>query len=157
MRGVVIACAEYAKKDQKTPVSRDALLEAVDGTLLHPKNFPTQEAFDQAVQSSVDAYLSENTAPEFVILPLDVAKSKSENKDVDTLSASVKKAFVARGHNVGTMVMTSNLYDYQNVDLIHVCKHLLSAEDEKILRNNPKLKNKVVETLGVPSNINWKL
>ena len=155
MRGIVMAGVEYAKKDTTIPVSREALLEAGDGTLLHPRNFSGQEAFDRAVQSSVDAYLSENAAPEFVVLPLDVAKSESENKDVDVLSASVKKAFAARGHTVGTMVMTSNLYNYQNVDIIHVCKHLLSSQDEEILRNNPKLKEKVVETLGVPSNINW--
>ena len=155
MRGIVMAGVEYAKKDTTIPVSREALLEAGDGTLLHPRNFSGQEAFDRAVQSSIDAYLSENAAPEFVVLPLDVAKSESENKDVDVLSASVKKAFAARGYTVGTMVMTSNLYNYQDVDIIHVCKHLLSSQDEEILRNNPKLKEKVVETLGVPSNINW--
>ena len=155
MRGIIIAGIEYAKKRKKTPVSRNALLEASDGTLLHPGNFLTQKSFEQAVQSSIDAYLSKNAAPEFVVLPFDISKSESENKDVDILSASVKKAFATHGHTVGTMVMTSNLYDYQNVDLTHVCNHLLSAEDEKILHENHKLKNKVVETLGVPSNINW--
>ena len=132
------------------------LLEASDGTILHPKNFLTQKTFNQAVQSSIDDYLVENTVPDFVVLPFDVAKAKRENKDIDKLSASIKRAFSAHGYNVKTMVISGNLYDYKSVDLIHVCKHLLTSEDEMVLQGNSKLKAKIMETLGVPSNINWK-
>lgn len=155
MRGVVMQGAKSRKRGEKVPVSREALLKAVDGTLLHPKNFENSAAFEKAVQASIDAYLKENKVPDFVVLPLDHAKSKEENKDVDLLSKAVKDAFAARGHQVKTMVLASNLYDYQNVDLIHVGKHLLSAEDEETLKTNPSLKSRVVETLGVPSNISW--
>lgn len=156
MRGVIVAGAKLRRRGEKAPVSREALLKAPDGTLLHPKNFNSEQDFNRAVQASVNAYLTENKAPDFVVLPLDHAKSKEENKDVDAVSKAVKEAFKAYGHQIKTMVLASNLYNYQNVDLIHVGKHLLSTEDEKVLQNNPHLKSKVVETLGVPSNINWQ-
>lgn len=156
MRGVIVAGARVRRRGEKAPVSREALLKAADGTLLHPKNFDSDEKFFKSVQASVDAYLSENKAPDFVILPLDHAHGNKENQDVDALSKAIKEAFKACGHQVQTMVLASNLYDYQHVDLIHVGKHLLKSEDEKVLKENPRLKAKVVETLGVPSNINWQ-
>ena len=124
--------------------------------MLHPKNFANSEDFEKAVLTSVDAYLSENEAPDFVVLPLDHAHGSQENKDVDVLSKALKEAFKVHGHEVKTMVLASNLYDYQHVDLIHVGKHLLKNEDNKVLKENPSLQAKVVETLGVPSNINWQ-
>ena len=156
MRGVVMQGANLRKKEQKVPVSREALLKAPGGGLLHPKNYASLAEFEVPICGAVDAYLKENKTPDFVVLPLDHAKSKEENKDVDLLSMAVKDAFALRGHQVKTMVLASNLYDYQNVDLIHVGKHLLSAEDEETLKTNPSLKSRVVETLGVPSNINWQ-
>ena len=157
MRGVVMSGAKQRKKGEKVPVSRQSLIKAPDGTLLHPKNFASQNAFEQAVQAAVNTYLATNSAPDFVILPYDHANGETENQDVDALSKTLKKAFETSGHKIKTMVMASNLYDYQNVDLIHVGKHLLSQKDEQILKNSPSLKAKVVETLGVPSNISWSL
>lgn len=155
MRGVIVSGAALRHKgDKKAPVSREALLKSADGTLLHPKNFENAAAFEKAVQMSVDSYLKESTAPDFIILPFDHAHGVSENQDVDALSKAVKSAFANHGYEVKTLVLASNLYDYQNVDLIHVGKHLLKKEDEEILRISPVLKSKVVETLGVPSNIN---
>lgn len=156
MRGVVISAAQTSNKGNKVPVSREELLTAADGTILHPKNFDNMEMFQKAVQASVRDYLSQNSAPDFVVLPIDHAMGTGENKDVDALAKTVKEEFSSLGHDVKTLVLASNLYDYQNVDLVHVGKHLLSAEDEKTLKSNPKLKAKVVETLGVPSNISWQ-
>ncbi len=156
MRGIVMSGAKTRKRGEKLPISREALLKSPDGTLLHPKNFASLTDFSKTVQATVDAYLKEDKAPDFVVLPLDHAKSKEENQDVDLLSLALKDAFSKRGFDVKTMVLASNLYDYQSVDLIHVGKHLLSAQDEKVLQSNPKLQAKVVETLGVPSNINWQ-
>ena len=66
MRGVIVAGARVRRRGEKAPVSREALLKAADGTLLHPKNFDSDEKFFKSVQTSVDAYLSENNAPDFV-------------------------------------------------------------------------------------------
>ena len=156
MRGVIMAGAKFREHDQKVPVSRESLLKSPDGILLHPKNFENSAAFEKAVQASIDVYLKENEVPDFVILPLDHAHGKEENKDIDMLSKAVKEALRAHGHQVKTMVLASNLYDYQNVDLIHVGKHLLSSQDEQTLKTNPNLASRVIETLGVPSNINWQ-
>ncbi len=156
MRGVVVQGAKLLKKGEKVPVSREALLKAPDGTTLHPKNFSSLSDFKKAVEVRVDAYLKENKAPDFVVLPFDQSKNKEENEDVDLLSFVVKKAFKARGYKVKTMVLLSNLYDYKNVDLINVGKHQLSDLDEAVLKSNLKLKSRVVETLGAASNINWK-
>ena len=153
MRGVIISGAKMRKKKDKVPVSRDALLKAPDGTMLHPKYFPTN--FEATVQTVVDNYLQSNKVPDFCLLPLDHSHSDTENKDVDTMSLAIKKAFKARGHNIKTMVMASNLYDYKHVDLAHVGKHLLSEKDEQLLKKNQNLRSKVVLTLGVPSNISW--
>ena len=155
MRGVVMAGAKQRKKGEKVPVSRTSLVKAPNGTLLHPKNFTSHQEFEKAVQETIDIYLKENEAPDFIVLPYDHAHSEIENKDVDTLSLTIKNAFKKHGHSVKTMVMASNLYNYQNVDLIHVGKHLLSDQDEQTLKTTPTLKAKVVETLGVPSNISW--
>lgn len=124
---------------------------------MHPKNFASPQEFTKAVDQTVSTYLKENDAPDFVVLPYDHANGESESQDVDTLSLALKNAFKKQGHIVKTMVMASNLYDYQNVDLTHVGKHLLSDQDEQRLKTTPALKAKVVETLGVPSNISWSL
>ena len=57
MRGVVMQGAKSRKRGEKVPVSREALLKAPDGTLLHPKNFENSTFFEKAVQASIDAYL----------------------------------------------------------------------------------------------------
>ncbi len=155
MRGVVVQGARLRHRGEKVPASREALLKSPDGTLLHPKNFASIAEFEAATRGAVDAYLKENKAPEFVVLPFDQSKKKEENKDVDLLSLALKDAFKARGHEVKTMVLLSNLYDYQNVDLINVGKHQLSDLDEAVLKSNPKLQSKVVETLGAAGNNNW--
>ena len=156
IRGIVLQGAKLLKKGEKVPVSRKALLKAPDGTILHPKNFSSLTDFKKAVEASVDAYLKEKKAPDFVVLPFDQAKNKEENNDVDLLSFVIKKVFKTRGYRVKTMVLLSNLYDYKSVDLINVGKHQLSDLDEAVLKSNLKLKSKVVETLGAASNINWK-
>jgi len=155
MRGVIMQGAKLRKKGQKVPVSRESLLKSPDNMLLHPKNFESNAAFENAVNKAVDAYLAQNETPDFIVLPFDHAHGATENKDVDTLSRAIKNAFATHGYQIKTMVLASNLYDYQNVDLIHVGKHLLSAQDEQVLRTNPNLALRVVETLGVPSNISW--
>ena len=152
MRGVIL---EGCEKGDFVPTTRSELLKASDGKILHPKNFESLEAFEKAVQKAVDEYLSAEEAPEFVILPVDHAASKNENENVDLLSSAVKKAFAKNKKNVKTMALASNLYDYKNVDLIHVGEHLLSDSDEKLLSENKQLQSKVVKTLGVPSNISW--
>lgn len=157
IRGIVMSNAKQRIKGQKVPVSRQALIKTSDGRFLHPKNFNSAQEFEKAVQETVDSYLKENQAPDFIILPFDHAHDTSENQDVDTLSLALKNAFKKHGHQIKTMVMTSNLYNYQNVDLIHVGKHLLSDKDEQTLKSTPSLEAKIIETLGVPSNISWSL
>ena len=152
IRGVIL---EGAEKKESVPVTRDELLCSSDGLILHPKNFESTEAFEKAVQKSVDNYLTDGTAPEYVIIPVDHAASKNENENVDLIASAVKKAFAKNKIEVKTMALASNLYDYKNVDLIHVGKHLLSDTDEKMLSENNQLKSRVVETLGVPSNLSW--
>lgn len=156
MRGIVIAGAGERRKKMKVPISREALLKDSDGTILHPKNYAGEEEFREAIKRSVGTYLLENEVPDFVVLPIDHARAKEENKDIDLLSKVIKETFADYGHNVKTMALASNLYDYRYVDLIHVGKHLLTDEDESALKANPHLQKKVVKTLGVPSNINWK-
>ena len=156
IRGLVMAGAKADKKRNDTPISRQALLKAEDGTLLHPKNFATTEEFFDAVQKAVDKYVSEaSSLPDYVVLPFGHAAEISENQAVDTMSLAVKNAFKKHNASVKTMALASNLYNYQNVDLIHVGAHLLSDADEKKLQTDKELAAKTVKTLGVPSNINW--
>ena len=155
MRGIILTGSKKRKSGQKVPVSRKNLLKACDGRLLHPKNFESDEQFDIAVKKTVADYLVNESAPDFVVLPIDHAHGKNENADVDKLALSLKNAFNEQGISIKTLAMGSNLYNYQNVDIVHIGKHLLSAEDEKSLAQNLSLKEKVVETLGVPSNISW--
>ena len=59
MRGVVMQGAKRWKYGQKVPISRQALLKAPDGTILHPKNFKTQSSFEKAVNETINVYLRE--------------------------------------------------------------------------------------------------
>ncbi|MBR1825006.1 MAG: mitochondrial fission ELM1 family protein [Alphaproteobacteria bacterium] len=155
MRGVILEGYKNRSTEMTLPVTKQELLKAEDGRLLHPKNFSDITEFESAVQQAVTLYLQRESAPKYVILPVDHAALADENKQVDILSGAVKKAFAHHGHSVKTMALASNLYDYQNVDLIHVGKHLLSDADEKKLATSPQLKARVVETLGVPGNLSW--
>lgn len=150
IRGVIL---EGAKNEKTVPVTRNELLMSLDGKPLLRENYPDDKKFNKDVNDAVDRYLQENNAPDFVVLPVNHSSLAEDNKKVDLLSKSVKDSFAKHGYNVKTMAITSNLYDYENVDLIHVGKHLLTEAEEKKISSNPRLKSRVVETLGVPSNI----
>lgn len=150
IRGVIL---EGAKNEKTVPVTRNELLMSLDGKPLLRENYSDDKKFNRDVNDAVDRYLQENNAPDFVVLPVNHSSLAEDNKKVDLLSKSVKDSFAKHGYNVKTMAITSNLYDYENVDLIHVGKHLLTEAEEKKISSNPRLKSRVVETLGVPSNI----
>lgn len=153
IRGVILT---GRTKNEPVPVARGCLIKALDGQILHRKNFTDDTSFKEAVSDAVSEYLKDGPVPNFVVLPINHSALEKENADVDLLSVAVKEAFAKHGHSVETMVLASNLYDYQHVDLIHVGEHLLSHEDEAKLLANSKLKQRVVKTLGVPSNISWQ-
>lgn len=150
IRGVIL---EGAKNEKTVPVTRNELLMSLDGKPLLRENYSDDKKFNRDVNDAVDRYLQENNAPDFVVLPVNHSSLAEDNKKVDLLSKSVKDSFAKHGYDVKTMAITSNLYDYENVDLIHVGKHLLTEAEEKKISSNPRLKSRVVETLGVPSNI----
>ena len=156
IRGVIISGAKTKPQNVEAPVSRQLLLKAEDGKILHPDNFETSEEFENAVQKSIDAYIkNDKVGPDYVVLPFNHASGATENKAVDAISLAVRKAFKKHNIDVKTMVMASNLYNYQYVDLVHVGEHLLSKADEEKLLQDKSLNAKTVKTLGVPSNINW--
>lgn len=117
IRGVIL---EGAKNEKTVPVTRNELLMSLDGKPLLRENYPDDKKFNKDVNDAVDRYLQENNAPDFVVLPVNHSSLAEDNKKVDLLSKSVKDSFAKHGYNVKTMAITSNLYDYENVDLIHV-------------------------------------
>lgn len=155
IRGIILEGA----KNEKVPVTRQEFLK--DGEkLLHPKNYTSETEFEQAVERTVAGFCSKmkenkEQAPEFIVLPYNHAGGKEENESVDLLSNSLKKAFAKNNIFVKTMVIASNVYDYKNVDLIHVGRHQIAEKDWELLEKNPVLNKKVVKTLGVPSNLSW--
>ena len=155
IRGVIL---EGAEKGEKIPVTRDDLLKAPDGTLLHSANYSSAKEYREAITQTVDnfcAQLKQNKeqAPDFVVLPYDQSKGTMEVLGLEVLSSELKKSFAKQGIAVKTMVIASALHDYENIDLIHVGKHQLSDEDEAKLAQDAKLRAKVVATEGVPSNL----
>jgi len=157
IRGVIL---EAAKEENSVPVTRNDLLKAADGTLLHHSKFNSEKDYLAAIDAAVSAYCLElrkngAKAPEFVVLPYDHSNGPVEYEGIDILSRGLKQSFAEHGVKIKTMVIASNLYNYQDVDLIHVGKHQLSAADEQTLRETPSLKSRIIETLGVPSNLSW--
>lgn len=48
-----MSAAKVRRKDEEMPVSREALLKLLNGTILHPKNFETMQDFQNAVQAQL--------------------------------------------------------------------------------------------------------
>ena len=152
MRGIIVAGRQ---KHETTPISRDMLLTAPDGTPLLPHNFATCEQFEVAVNSSIDTFVKKvKISPAWVILPINHQDPQSDNSLVDYLSQTIKTAFAKHNIQVKTLVLASNLYDYKNVDMINIVRHRLSVHDENILKQNQLLRPRTIITLGVPSNVN---
>lgn len=135
--------------------SEEYILNGLNNIILHPKNFKYIIEFKKAVYDRIDEFVKNcKIVPICVILPLNHSLLQNgENSDIDFLSLTVKEAFLRHNIHIKTLVLASNLYDYENVDIIHVCDHLLTEEDEIKLSNDYFLKEKVVKTIGVPSNI----
>ena len=151
MRGIIVKARD---PHEPTPISRDMLLTALDGRVLHPQNFANDEEFCVAVDASVDAYMKKNkNFPQYVILPINHSAPQEDNPLVDYLSQKIKAAFAKHNVAIKTMVLISNLYNYKNVDLINIAKQRMSDEDVKILQTDANLRKKTIITLGVPSNI----
>ena len=156
MRGVIL---EAAGSD-KVPVTRDELLKADDGTLLSSKNFADKKSYIEAIDKTVAKFcmqmtLNKEQAPQFVVLPYGHSNANNEKEEVDNLSEALKNSFAKRGISIKTMVIASNVHDYQNVDLVHVGRHQIKPQDEALIKSNPHLSEKIVQTLGVPSNLSW--
>lgn len=156
IRGIILEAAS----NDKVPVTRDELLKTADGTLLCSKNFADKQSYLEAIDKTVDNFctqmaLNNEKAPQFVVLPYNHSSANTEKEEVDTLSEALKNSFAKRGVTIKTMVVASNVHDYQNVDLVHVGKHQIKPQDEALLKANPRLAEKIVQTLGVPSNLSW--
>ncbi len=156
IRGVIL---EAAGSD-KVPVTRDELLKADDGTLLSSKNFADKKSYIEAIDKTVEKFcmqmtLNKEQAPQFVVLPYGHSNANNEKEEVDNLSEALKNSFAKRGISIKTMVIASNVHDYQNVDLVHVGRHQIKPQDEALIKSNPHLSEKIVQTLGVPSNLSW--
>ena len=155
IRGIILEGA----KNEKIPVTRQEFLK--DGEkLLHSENYISEIDFKQAVDRTVAGFchkMKENgeQAPEFIVLPYNHASGKEENENVDLLSNYLKQAFAKNNIFIKTMVISSNVYNYKNVDLIHVGRHQITENDLKLLEKTPELNKRVVKTLGVPSNLSW--
>ncbi len=155
IRGIVLEGA----KGENVPITRQELLKDNE-KILHPKNYSSEKEFEQAVSRIIDNFCKNTRQngeqmPEFVVLPYNQAGGKVENESVDLLSYHVKEAFAKNNVSLKTMVVASNVYDYKNVDLIHVGRHQINENDQKLLESNPSLNKKIVKTLGVPSNLSW--
>lgn len=135
--------------------SEEYILNGLNNIILHPKNFKYFIEFKKAVYDRIDEFVKKfKNIPVRAILPLNHGLlQQGENNDIDDLSFTIKEAFLRHNIKIKTLVLASNLYDYKNVDIIHVCDHLLTEEDEIKLSNDYFLKEKVIKTIGVPSNI----
>ncbi len=154
IRGIVLE----ASKGGEIPCTREEFLKATDGQLLDRTNFDSDVAFEKAISKAVASFCSEtakDSTPDFVVLPFNHAGTEKEGENVDKLSKYLKSAFKDNGVNVKTLVLGSKLYDYKDVDLVNIGKHQLTDAEEKTLNANPRLKNKTILTLGVPSNLSW--
>ena len=154
IRGLIEKYCE--KHDLK--FSEEYILNGLDNIILHPKNFKYFIEFKKAVYNRIDQFIKNcEKIPLCVILPLNHGLlSQNENSDVDYMSFIVKESFLRHGIHIKTLVLASNLYDYKNVDIIHICDHLLTQDDEIKLSNDNYLKQKVIRTTGVPSNISYE-
>lgn len=160
LRGLILESSQIFEKS-KVPVTRNSLLKGKENCLLHRNNFPDDDSFKEAIDETISSFykkalLNKTSMPEFIIIPFDHSLGEKEGQNVDLLSNFVKESFKKRDVNVRTLVIGSKLYDYQFVDLINIGEHQLSAEDIQYLKENPRLNKKIITTLGVPSNLNWK-
>ncbi len=153
LRGMILTYYAEGSGKAPVPVTRDLLLKTADGEIIRSENFSSFEEYRKALDLSIREYLKKGGAiPDFVILPFEHS-TKDEEKNVDNLSYLVKEAFQQYGAQVKTIVIASRLYDYKYVDYINVGEHLLTEGDLTLLKSNKNLEERVVRTIGVPSNI----
>ena len=155
-RGIILESAEKGH----VPVTRSQLLRSLDGKLLHRNQYSCDAEFRKAVFQTLDSYYknlekAEAPYPNYFAIPFDHGAKNEECKNVDMLAGYIKDFAEYKGVQVQTIALTACVYDYQHTDLIHVGRHQMSNDDEILLKNKPELKNKLIITDGVPSNLNW--
>lgn len=156
-RGIILEATE----NEPVPVTRNQLIKDIDGKILHLNNYENAVKFHKAVFCALDDYYKtlkkENLPfPEYFAIAFDHgAKKEDEAKANDMLAGYIKEFAKLKGLKTKTIILTAGVYDYKNIDLIHVGRHQITKEDEELLKEKPYLKNKMIITDGVPSNLNW--
>ncbi len=150
---------EGARKSN-IPVTKSQLLRSIDGKLLHRNQYANNEEFHKAVHQTLTMYyqsLQQTNAPfpDYFALPFDHGNNNEECEAVDLLAKYINEFAKNQGLNVKTIALTAKVHNYQNIDLIHVGRHLITYDDEIIINSNHNLKSKLIITDGVPSNLNW--
>ena len=155
-RAIILDGAEKGN----VPVTRSQLLRSIDGKLLHRNQYASNEEFHKAVHQTLTMYyqsLQQENAPipDYFAIPFDHGNNNEECEAVDLLSGYIKEFAKNKGLNVKTVALTAKVHNYQNLDLVHVGRHQMSHGDEVMIKSNHDLKDKLIITDGVPSNLNW--
>ncbi|MBE6445578.1 MAG: hypothetical protein E7019_06000 [Alphaproteobacteria bacterium] len=156
-RGIILEVS----KGKDIPVTKSQLLRSVDGKLLHRSQYPNDIEFRRAVFKTLSVYYNTlqdtgSSFPDYFAIPFDQSKPKDEEcESIDLLTAYIKDFAKHKGISTKAIALTSCVYDYQNVDLIHVGRHQMSRADEILIKKHPELKDRLIITDGVPSNLNW--
>ena len=155
-RGIILECL----KNAKLPTTEVQLLRSADGRVLQRNQYTSDTEFHNAVFNTLYIYynsLKQNgfPYPDYFALPFDQSKLKEECVYVDMLAGYIKEFAKHIGVKLKTIVLTSSVYDYQNVDLVHVGRHQIYHADEILIKNCPDILDKLIITDGVPSNLDW--
>ncbi len=150
-RGLILE----AEADKKVPVTRNKMLQSVDGKILDRGLFPDAFSFQKAVNDALDTYLKDNPKPNVFVLPFNHGDMENAGKNTDALAGAVKEYYKNNNlGNVTTLVLTSAYFDYKNADIANVPYHLMTKEQANAVENNQTgMKCKVVPTLGVAGNL----
>lgn len=150
-RGLILE----AEAEKKVPVTRNKMLQSVDGKILDRGLFPDDISFQKAVNNTLDTYLKDNPKPNVFVLPFNHGDMENAGKNTDALAGAVKEYYKNNNlGNVTTLVLTSAYFDYKNVDIANVPYHLMTKEQANAVENNQTgMKCKVVPTLGVAGNL----
>lgn len=156
-RGIILECAE---KD-KVPTTKSQLLRATDGKILHLNEYSNSAEFHKAVFHTLEGYYQalkqENIPfPDYFVIPFDQSKPKEDEcRSIDLLAGYIKEFAKTKKIKTKIIALTAGVYNYQNVDFAHIGRHQITSADEALLKTSPNIKDKLIITDGVPSNLNW--
>lgn len=155
LRGVLSGLMRFGSKGVHFAYNLDMCFENVAGGPLKRHLYADDETFGRDVFRCLDDYFARHLlVPKVFVTICSPDDAGHAAANVDAVCRAVKEYYAAHGMGrVVTAAVNSKMYRYRFADVVHVCGHLLSEDDRRMMENDAELKERFFVSEGIIHNM----